>query len=205
MERELETGGAPMPRSRPVKRLSDGELAELQLVYLLDRGWIQCPTAGHAAAAVFARRPRADGSVRICYDYRGLNAIRVPCPAVQPITHIYALLDGTRGSRRHAVDLRHARSREQLSPAARAGRGPVENELPAAAGQLKWHAAPFGLPGASPLPMRATNQARADFPGGPTTTPVTAATSADASGPAATAGSGPPRRPTPIHGGVPGA
>ena len=29
MELELETGGAPMPRSRPVKRLSDGELAEL--------------------------------------------------------------------------------------------------------------------------------------------------------------------------------
>jgi hypothetical protein len=39
MELELETGGAPMPRSRPVKRLSDSELAELraQLVDLLDR------------------------------------------------------------------------------------------------------------------------------------------------------------------------
>jgi hypothetical protein len=40
MERELETGGAPMPRPRPVKRLSDSELAELraQLVDVLDRG-----------------------------------------------------------------------------------------------------------------------------------------------------------------------
>ena len=57
MELELETGGAPKPRSRPVKRLSDGELAELraQLFDLLDRGWIQHPTAGHAAAVVFAR------------------------------------------------------------------------------------------------------------------------------------------------------
>ncbi len=46
MELELETGDAPMPRSRPVKRLSEGGLAELrtQLVDLLDRGWIQHST-----------------------------------------------------------------------------------------------------------------------------------------------------------------
>ncbi len=102
MELELETGGAPSPRSRPVKRLSEGELAELlqfplraQLVDLLDRGWIQHSTAGHAAAAVFARKP--GGPWRICCDYRGLNA--VTRPAVEPLPHMDALLDGTRGSR----------------------------------------------------------------------------------------------------------
>ena len=96
MELELETGGAPMPRSRPVKRQSDGELAKLrvQLVDLLDRGWIQHSTAGHAATVVIARKP--DGTWRICYDYRGLNAITRP--AVKPLPHIDALLDGTRGS-----------------------------------------------------------------------------------------------------------
>ena len=80
-----------------MKRLSDGELAELrtQLIDLLDRGWIQHSTAGHAAAVVFARKP--DGTWRICYDYRGLNAITRP--AVEPLPHIDALLDGTRGSR----------------------------------------------------------------------------------------------------------
>jgi hypothetical protein len=59
MELELETGDARMPRSRPVKRLSDGELAELraQLIDLLNRGWIQHSTAGHAATVVFARKP----------------------------------------------------------------------------------------------------------------------------------------------------
>jgi hypothetical protein len=59
MELVIETGDAPMPRSRPVKRLSEGELAELrtQLVDLLDRGWIQHSTAGHAASVVFARKP----------------------------------------------------------------------------------------------------------------------------------------------------
>ena len=74
----------------------EGELAELraQLVDLLSRGWIQHSTAGHAAAVVFARKP--DGTWRICYDYRGLNAITRP--AVKPLPHIDALLDGTQGS-----------------------------------------------------------------------------------------------------------
>jgi hypothetical protein len=51
MALELETGDAPMPLSRQVKRLSNGKLAELsaQLINLLDRGWIQHSTAGHAA------------------------------------------------------------------------------------------------------------------------------------------------------------
>ncbi len=43
MELVIETGDALMQRSRPVKRLSEGGLAELrtQLVDLLDHGWIQ--------------------------------------------------------------------------------------------------------------------------------------------------------------------
>ena len=61
---ELEMDDARMPRSRPMKRLSDGELAELraQLVDLLDHGWILHSTAGHAAAY-----HKPDGSWRICY------------------------------------------------------------------------------------------------------------------------------------------
>ncbi len=65
-----------------------------QLVDLLDSSWIQHSTAGHTASAVFARKP--DGTWRICYDYRGLNAIS--WPAVVPLQHIDALLDSTRGS-----------------------------------------------------------------------------------------------------------
>ena len=43
MELVIETGDAPTPRPSPIKRLSEGELAELrtQLVDLFDRGWIQ--------------------------------------------------------------------------------------------------------------------------------------------------------------------
>ena len=95
MKLKLETGNAPMPWSQPVKRVSDSELAGLraQLMDLVDRGWILHSTAGHAAA-VFARKP--DGSWRICYDYRGLNAITRP--AVEQLPHIDTPLDGTRGS-----------------------------------------------------------------------------------------------------------
>ena len=111
MEVELDTGDAPMPPSRPVKRLSDGELAELraQLTDRHDRGRIRHSTACHAAAAVFARKP--DGSWRICYDYRGLNA--VTRPAVGPLPHIDALRDGTRGSR-FVTELDPASSHPQL-------------------------------------------------------------------------------------------
>ncbi len=78
-----------MPRTRPLKRLSEGELTELrrQLTDLLARGWIQHSTAGHAASVVFARNP--DGTRRICCDYRGLNAITEPM--VEPLPHIDAL------------------------------------------------------------------------------------------------------------------
>ncbi len=67
---------------------------------------------------------------------------------------------------------------------------------------VEWNVVPFGLQGTSSLLMRVMYQALTvglDFPGGPTTTPVTAAASVGASGPAATAGSGagpaPPWRP----------
>ena len=110
-----------------MKRLSEGELSELhaQLTDLLDRGWIQHSTAGHAAAVVFARKP--DGSWLICYDYRGLNAITRPA------------LSCCRAARRHAgVKLLYkARPRQQLSPAAGADLGPVEDELPVATGPVR--------------------------------------------------------------------
>jgi hypothetical protein len=96
IELVLETGDAPMPRSRPAKRLSEGGIAESrgQLVDLLDQGWIQHSAASHAASVVFVSKQ--DGTWRICYDFRGLNAITRP--AVEPLQHIDELLDWTRWS-----------------------------------------------------------------------------------------------------------
>ena len=192
MELILETGDAPMPRSRPVKRLSDGELAELrtQLIDLLDRGWIQHSTAGHAASVVFARKP--DGTWRICYDYRGLNAITRP--AVEPLPHIDALLDGTRGSR-FFTKLDLASSYHQLRVrASDRWKTSFRSQL----GQFEWNVVPFGLQGSSSLLMRVMNQALTvglDFP--------SPGDSAPDVGPAGPARAGP--GPGPIHGGVPGA
>ena len=153
MELELETGNHPMPRSRPIKRLSDGELTELrkQLTDLLDRGWIQHSTAGHAAAVVFARKP--DGSWRICYDYRGLNAITRP--AVEPLPHIDALLDSTRGSC-FFTKLDLASAYHQLSVREK---DRWKTSFRSQLGQFEWKVVPYGLQGASSLLMRVMNAA----------------------------------------------
>ena len=153
MELELETGDQPMPRSRPIKRLSDSELTELrkQLTDLLDRGWIQHSTAGHAAAVVFARKP--DGSWRICYDYRGLNAITRP--AVEPLPHIDALLDSTRGSC-FFTKLDLASAYHQLSVREK---DRWKTSFRSQLGQFEWKVVPYGLQGASSLLMRVMNAA----------------------------------------------
>ena len=59
-ELHIETGSHPqaMPRSRPMKRWSQGELDECskQVAYLLDQGWIVPSRASHAASIVFKFR-----------------------------------------------------------------------------------------------------------------------------------------------------
>ena len=93
----IETGTHLMPRSRPMKRWSQGELDECrkQVAFLLDQGWIVPSCASHAASVVFARK--ADGTWRFCQDYRGLNAITQR--SVEPLQHVEELVDETRGAR----------------------------------------------------------------------------------------------------------
>ena len=62
-----------MPRSRPVKRLSDGACGAVRAAHGSARSLLDpALDSGHAAAVVFARKP--DGTWRICYDYRSLVA-----------------------------------------------------------------------------------------------------------------------------------
>ena len=93
----IETGTHLMPRSRPMKRWSQGELDECrkQVAFLLDQGWIVPSCASHAASVVFARK--ADGTWRFCQDYRGLNAITQR--SVEPLPHVEELVDETRSAR----------------------------------------------------------------------------------------------------------
>ena len=85
-ELRINTGEHPMPRSRPMKRWSQGELDECrkQVASLLDQDWIVPSSASHAASVVFARK--ADGTWRSCQDYRGLNAITQR--SVEPLPHV---------------------------------------------------------------------------------------------------------------------
>ena len=65
----ISTGDAPMPRSRPLKRFSQGELDKCrrQVEYLLEMGWIQPLCASHTELVVFARK--SDGSWHFCQDF----------------------------------------------------------------------------------------------------------------------------------------
>ena len=152
IELVLETGDAPMPRSRPLKRLSAGELEELraQVNQLLDYGWIRHSTAGHAAAVVFARKP--DNTWRICYDYRGLNAITRK--AIEPIPHIEALLDATQGAGFFTkLDLASAYNQFGVRAEDR-----WKTSFRCPIGQFEWNVMPYGLQGASSVLQRYMNR-----------------------------------------------
>jgi len=74
------------PPYRPPYRMSPLELEELkkQIEGLLDKGWIRPSQSPYGSPVLFAAKP--DGSLRLCIDYRGLNAItkksRYPLPRV---------------------------------------------------------------------------------------------------------------------------
>ena len=108
---------------------------------------------------MFARKP--DGTWQICYDYRGLNAITRP--AVEPLPHIDALLDGTRGSC-FFTKLDLASSYHQLRVRAE---DRWKTSFRSQLGQFEWNVVPFGLQGSSSLLMRVMNQAltvKLDYP-----------------------------------------
>ena len=147
-ELHIDTGSHPMPRSRPMKRWSQGELDECrrQVTSLLDNGWIRPSRAAHAASVVFARK--ADGSWRFCQDYRGLNAITQR--SVEPLPHVDQLVDETRGARFFTkLDLASAyhqfRIREEDQ---------FKTSFRVPGGQFEFRVGAFGLHGMSSLLMR---------------------------------------------------
>jgi hypothetical protein len=89
------TPDAAVPQQRTF-RMSPAELAELQrqLKDYLDKGWIQPSTSPFGAPVLFARKK--DGSLRMCIDYRGLNAITIKNR--YPLPRIDELLDQLQGA-----------------------------------------------------------------------------------------------------------
>jgi hypothetical protein len=84
---ELEDG--KLPPHKPIYNLSQRELQLLReyLKKALERGWIRESKSPAGAPILFV--PKADGSYRLCVDYRGLNAItiknRYPLPLISEL------------------------------------------------------------------------------------------------------------------------
>ena len=88
--------GTTPPRQR-LYRMSPAELDELkkQLNLYLEKGWIRPSTSEFAAPILFARK--ADGSLRLCVDYRALNAITIKDRG--PLPRMDELFDHLHGAR----------------------------------------------------------------------------------------------------------
>ncbi|GBG74533.1 hypothetical protein CBR_g18943 [Chara braunii] len=78
-----------------VYRMSPRELEELrkQLDELLEKGWIRPSSSPFGAPVLFV--PKKEGELRMCIDYRGLNAITVK--NAEPLPRINDLLDRVQG------------------------------------------------------------------------------------------------------------
>lgn len=86
---EIPTMEGKMPPWGPLYSLSQHELKTLReyLDKMLQRGWIRPSQSSAGAPVLFVRKP--DGSLRLCVDYRGLNAItvknRYPLPRIDEL------------------------------------------------------------------------------------------------------------------------
>jgi hypothetical protein len=99
---ELQPGTAPISK-RPY-RMPPAELAELkkQLQELLDKGFIRPSTSPWGCPALFVKK---DESLRLCVDYRPLNAVTIKNKYLLP--HIDVLFDQLVGAKVFSkIDLR---------------------------------------------------------------------------------------------------
>ncbi|GBG83905.1 hypothetical protein CBR_g37776 [Chara braunii] len=89
--------GSSILKSR-IYRMSPGELDELrrQLKELVERGWIRPSVSPYGSPVLFVPKKK-EGTLRMCIDYRGLNAITVKNR--EPLPRIDDLLDRVQGCR----------------------------------------------------------------------------------------------------------
>ncbi|GBG89319.1 hypothetical protein CBR_g49029 [Chara braunii] len=96
--------GSKTPKER-IYRMAPAELDELrrQLKELTKKGWIRSSTSPFGSPVLFV--PKKEGSLRMCIDYRGLNAITVK--NAEPLPRIDDLLDRVQGCKYYnKIDLK---------------------------------------------------------------------------------------------------
>ncbi|GBG68104.1 hypothetical protein CBR_g2655 [Chara braunii] len=98
-----------------VYRMSPWELEELrkQLDELLEKGWIRPSSSPFGAPVLFV--PKKEGELRMCIDYRGLNAVTVR--NVEPLPRIDDLLDRVQGAKYFSkIDLKSEYHQIEVHP-----------------------------------------------------------------------------------------
>ncbi|GBG80611.1 hypothetical protein CBR_g31071 [Chara braunii] len=98
-----------------VYRMSPRELKELrkQLDELLEKGWIRPSSSPFGAPVLFV--PKKEGELRMCIDYRGLNAITVK--NAEPLPRIDDLLDRVQGAKYFSkIDLKSGYHQIKVHP-----------------------------------------------------------------------------------------
>ncbi|GBG72702.1 hypothetical protein CBR_g12269 [Chara braunii] len=98
-----------------VYRMSPIELEELrkQLDELLEKGWIRPSSSPFGAPDLFV--PKKEGELRMCIDYRGLNAITVK--NAEPLPRIDDLLDRVQGCKYFSkIDLKSGYHQIEVHP-----------------------------------------------------------------------------------------
>lgn len=96
VDHEIELGPGTKPPFLPIYHLSPRELEEVkeQLTNLLESGFIQASKSPFGAPIIFV--PKKNGKLRMCVDYRALNAITVKNR--YPLPRIDELLDRLQGA-----------------------------------------------------------------------------------------------------------
>jgi hypothetical protein len=110
---ELQPGTAPISK-RPY-RMPPKELAELktQLQELLDKGYIRPSSSPWGCPALFVKKK--DGSLRMCVDYRPLNAVTIKNK--YPLPRIDVLFDQLGGAKVFSkIDLRSGYHQINIRP-----------------------------------------------------------------------------------------
>jgi hypothetical protein len=110
---ELQPGTAPISK-RPY-RMPPRELAELktQLQELLDKGYIHPSSSPWGCPAIFVKKK--DGSLRLCVDYRPLNAVTIKNK--YPLPRIDVLFDQLAGAKVFSkIDLRSGYHQIKIRP-----------------------------------------------------------------------------------------
>ena len=110
---ELQPGTAPI--SKRAYRMPPKELAELktQLQELLDKGFIRLSSSPWGCHALFVKKK--DGSLRLCVDYRPLNAVTIKNK--YPLPRIDVLFDQLSGAKVFSkIDLRSGYHQIKIRP-----------------------------------------------------------------------------------------